>query len=438
MENTKYVDKQAELINLCEEFKILFQKENGVCLALQLFKETKPEFDRDFSDSLYYKYSYRFKPKGIVSYLIVEMHKYIYGNYYWRYGVILKDGDAFALIEEKKHDKEIDIKISGEKKNEFLTIIAKKIDEINDRFTNLKVNKKVGCICKECKDSDDMYFFGYDYITKALHKNKETVECQNSTQDIKLLELLGYKELQVLMMGNLNEIDVRGNGNFIFQNLRGNNMKLSINRRGHEKTTKVPVKKKQILIIESQPDNLTNTEANKGISSIMEAWKKGEYREKFEKPQVKLATNRSEFLHILDSVSPDILHLSLHTNKEEGLIFTDEKGGKDYMSKDEFVQKIKFISQKKLLDLVFINSCNSSIYAEGITPYADYAIGMTDSIPPKLANLFAKEFYKSFFENKNIEKAFRTGVLELKFSKNIELPENIETAKEDIPKLYKK
>ncbi len=437
LQNTKYVDKQAELINLCEEFKILFQKENGVCLAPQLFKETKPEFDRDFYDSLYYKYSYRFKPKGIVSYLIVEMHKYIYGNYYWRYGVILKDRDAFALIEEKKHDKEIDIKISGEKKNEFLTIIAKKIDEINDRFTNLKVNKKVGCICKECKDSDEMYFFGYDYITKALHKNKETVECQNSTQDIKLLELLGYKELQVLM-SKTNKVDNRGDKNITIADVSGSEVNISVGNSSDNNHKNKPVKKKQILIIESQPDDLTNTEANKGISSIMEAWKKGKCRDKFEEPEIRLATNRSEFLHILDSVSPDILHLSLHTNKEEGLIFTDEKGGKDYMSKDEFVKKIKFISEKKLLDLVFINSCNSSIYAEDITPYVGYAIGMTDFIPPKLANLFATKFYKSFFENKNIKNAFGIGIVELESDKNIELPEDTKTAKEDIPKLYKK
>ncbi len=239
-------------------------------------------------------------------------------------------------------------------------------------------------------------------------------------------------------MSKKNNIHVSGSGNMIIQDVNKSHIKISGKKDNKKQSKHKSVKKKKILIIESQPDTLTNTDANKGISSMIQVWKNGKYRNEFKKPNIELATNREVFLHILNNVSPDILHLSLHTHKEKGLIFTDEYGDEDYMSKNEFEKKIKFISEEKPLELVFINSCNSSVYAEAIHPYADYTIGMTDFIPTELANLFATAFYKSFFDHKNIEKAFKTAVLEIEFNNDFEMPEDITTAKENIPKLYKK
>ncbi len=205
----------------------------------------------------------------------------------------------------------------------------------------------------------------------------------------------------------------------------------------NNKENNMSKKKKKILIIESQPNNLTDTEANNGISGIVEAWKSSINREVFEEPKIKLATNKTKLLQILHEELPDIVHFSLHTDKAQGLIFRDREGNKDYMDKLEFKDTINNFSLKKHLDLVFVNSCNSSVYIEEIKSHIDYAIGMTDLIPPEVANLFATKFYENLFTTKSVEDAFNVGKHALKHDKTLALPENIDIPKHKIPKLYK-
>ncbi len=147
LRNTKYAEKKAELISLCEEFKILFKKTNCY-YAPQLFDETEIKIDWDSTGNLHYICSYSFMPKGIVSYLTVEMEKYIDSNNYWRYGVVLQEDDNFAYIEEKRCENrnEIAMKLRGKNAKNLLDKIRLKSDEINATFTNLKTEEKIDCI----------------------------------------------------------------------------------------------------------------------------------------------------------------------------------------------------------------------------------------------------------------------------------------------------
>ncbi len=436
LQNTPYEDKQSELLNLCEEFKILFKKDKKY-LAPQLFEEKKPAFDWDFTDNLHYKYNYGFMPKGIVSYLIVAMHEKIYQHHYWRYGAVFQYKDSYALVEENRlgSANEINIMIRGTQKNELLNIICDKLNKINSRFTNLKVKEEIGCCCKECTVSEKPYFFSLTKIEKAIHRSKP-LQCQESLNNIELKELLGYFKIRE-NMNKKNKINISDTGNIVVSDVNNSDVTVSVSSDYESQPKDKPIQKKKILIIESQPNNLTDTEANNGISGIVEAWKGSINREAFEEPKIKLATNKIKLLQILYEELPDILHFSLHTDEIKGLIFRDTDGNKDYMDKNEFQDTIKNLFRKKHLDLVFVNSCTSSVYTKSIKPYVNYAIGMKDLIPPEVANLFATEFYKNFFTTKSVEDAFKVGKHALKHDKTLALPENIDIPKHKIPKLYK-
>ncbi len=200
LQNTPYEYKQAELLSLCEEFKILFKKED-IYLAPQLFREKKPAFDWDFTDNLHYKYSYDFMPKGIVSSLIVAIYKKIYQHHYWRYGAIFHYKDNFALVQEKRlaNTNEISIMIKGKKRHELFNIIHNQLNNINNKFAKLIVNEKIGCICEECRNSITPYYFSLERIEKALRKNKRSIECQKSFEDIEIIDLLDYSQIQNIM-----------------------------------------------------------------------------------------------------------------------------------------------------------------------------------------------------------------------------------------------
>ncbi len=138
LKNTEYVDKQAELISLCEEFNILFEYKKGHYLIPKLFSNKKPLFEWEHNiNNLKYEYKYPFIIKGIVSQLIVIMHEKIYHRSYWLRGVILKENDTLALIEEKKGG--VSIEVNGENKEKLLNIICYELDKINKQFTNLNI-----------------------------------------------------------------------------------------------------------------------------------------------------------------------------------------------------------------------------------------------------------------------------------------------------------
>ncbi len=221
LQNTPYEHKQAELLSLCEEFKILFKKGKQY-LAPQLFEEKKPDVDWDFTNNLHYKYSYGFMPKGIVSYLIVAMHEKIYQHHYWRYGVELCYEDTFALVEEKRLGKrnQIDIRIRGRKKNEFLTIIREQLNGINNKFTNLQIKEEVGCICEECIVSEKPYLFDLDRIEKAINKRILKLQCQNSFINVDIEKILGYYDFKKLDEDRITKNELRKGFDRIHNHLR--------------------------------------------------------------------------------------------------------------------------------------------------------------------------------------------------------------------------
>ncbi len=191
----EFADMQPELINLLKnpQFKICYEQERNVFLAPQLFDDKPIKFKwRTEEDNLFVKYEYKFMPKGILSQLIVVMHKFIYGKVYWRSGVLFEYKDTFAMVKEIRFgQKLISIQIEGKAKRELLTIIRYHLEEINSSYTNLKIAELFGCNCMECKGGMNPYFFHGMKIIKAIRKGKKTLECGESFEDIELRTLLG-------------------------------------------------------------------------------------------------------------------------------------------------------------------------------------------------------------------------------------------------------
>ncbi len=140
---TEYADKQAELISLCEEFKLLFEYKRGHYLIPHLFSQKAPAFEWQTSvNNLKYEYKYQFLPQGIVPQLIVRMYDKIYNNTYWLYGVLLKLEDGTSALIEEKEQKGISIEVEGENQEYLLNIIRYELDRINSSFTKIDIKQK--------------------------------------------------------------------------------------------------------------------------------------------------------------------------------------------------------------------------------------------------------------------------------------------------------
>lgn len=190
-----FKDKQAELINLLKnpQFKICYQKGNYY-LAPQLFDDKPVPFAwSSTANNLIFQYQYTFMPKGILSQLIVVLHRYIYKDVYWLHGVLFEYKGSQAIVKEDRFGKNnlISIRIEGENKRDLLAIIVSKLEEINNSYTNLEIQEKFGCNCPECVNCETPYLFDGVVINRALKKGKETLECQVSFEDVNISALLG-------------------------------------------------------------------------------------------------------------------------------------------------------------------------------------------------------------------------------------------------------
>ena len=175
-----------------EEFRICYQSKKGHYLAPQLFNSKPLAYDWDHKNNLSFQYNYVFMPKGILSQLIVVLHKNICGDVYWKHGVLLEYKNTKAIVTEKrfKNENRISIKIVGEQKRELLAIIGNELDEINGSFTNLDLSKAFSCNCDECRVSETPYFIPINRIELAIKKGKVEIECQQSFDDVKIDKLI--------------------------------------------------------------------------------------------------------------------------------------------------------------------------------------------------------------------------------------------------------
>jgi len=192
-----WIDRQYqclhdELLELMENFKICYPipGQRGHYIAPQRLPLEAPKYDWDDTDNLIVRYKYEFMPKGIITRLIVEMHRLICRpnidpssgtareDIVWRDGVLLADNYAKAEVIENYHQREIRIRVSGTPKNYLLNSIRHKLREIHDTYDKrLKYEEVIPCNCSQCKGSQNPYSYAFDDLRDRLANRKYTVEC---------------------------------------------------------------------------------------------------------------------------------------------------------------------------------------------------------------------------------------------------------------------
>lgn len=188
----EFSDKIKELLSLMKnnKFDLCFELEDGKFLIPRLLPVDEIEHNWNSApENLKFEFNYKFMPKGILARLIVKLNNIIFDNKYWRYGVILKYEETYAIIKEKYFENKITIELSGQSKREFLSIIRKAINEIHGDFNKLKVIEMVPCNCSHCKAIDSPSFYPYDLLRRYEQKGIVNIRCELSLDEVDVLGL---------------------------------------------------------------------------------------------------------------------------------------------------------------------------------------------------------------------------------------------------------
>ena len=147
-------------------------------IAPQLLDVEPPDYSWNENHNLLLRYHYDFMPKGIITRLIVEMHKFIEAQtLVWKSGVVLTNGAARAEVIEVYHRGEIHLRVSGMRPKELRTVITHEIDKINDSFDRIRVQKLIPCHCSVCNGSKKPHFYQLDELHERFAIRILTIVC---------------------------------------------------------------------------------------------------------------------------------------------------------------------------------------------------------------------------------------------------------------------
>ncbi|MDJ0637124.1 MAG: COR domain-containing protein, partial [Xenococcaceae cyanobacterium MO_188.B29] len=196
----KYALMRGELLELMKKFQLCYEipDSKDSFIAPQLLSDNQPDYNWDESNNLILRYTYpAFMPKGIISRFIVIMHQYIHSANHnqcvWKSGAVLKQNNTLAEVIEYYGKREIIIRVLGNDKRGFMTIVANEIDKINKSYPRLNYQKLTPCNCPICKNNQNPYTYQFNELVERLANNKLTIECGKSPyHEVQVLDLIDH------------------------------------------------------------------------------------------------------------------------------------------------------------------------------------------------------------------------------------------------------
>ncbi|MEM7555513.1 MAG: COR domain-containing protein [Cyanobacteria bacterium P01_A01_bin.84] len=221
-QDSEYKDMQDELLQLMMRFKLCYPIPNRLSdyIAPQLLdNENLPDYTWDKSNNLILRYKYDFMPKGIITRFIVETHPFIEEQkLVWKSGAVLKKNETRAEIIENHNQKEIKVRVSGNRKKELLAVVTHELEKIHNSYERLKYQTLVPCNCEECRGSEKPYTYHLENLRRRLEKGRYEIECENSFEKVDVRRLIDDVNLSQIENNKNNilqqELEIERNESF--------------------------------------------------------------------------------------------------------------------------------------------------------------------------------------------------------------------------------
>lgn len=189
------------LLSLMGKFQLAFRIDyadpNPTYLVAELLdnRTIDLKWKFEFGKVLRFRYEYDFLPAGVMTRFIVAINAYLETidgvKQCWRKGAYLRHRTAYALVRlyDSITERYIQIDVGGEQprdQQELLTNIRLVFDEMNSQFSQIKITKRIPCVCRE----DCHFLFDYETLLRAERMGKKTIMCHTSLKDVFIRKLL--------------------------------------------------------------------------------------------------------------------------------------------------------------------------------------------------------------------------------------------------------
>ncbi|MBC1218400.1 TIR domain-containing protein [Nostoc sp. UCD121] len=193
-QDDEYAQMRDELLQLMMRFKLCYKIPGcpDTYIAPQFLPIEKAKYTWDNSKNLILCYTYQSMiPKGMFTRFIVEMHPWIeQQKLVWKSGVVLNKDQTRAEVIENYNQREIKIRVAGNRKKELMAVVTHELEKINSSQEGLQYEARVPCNCETCKNLPKPHFYSLDLLKKRLNASHYYIECYESYKRVDVRSLI--------------------------------------------------------------------------------------------------------------------------------------------------------------------------------------------------------------------------------------------------------
>lgn len=196
----KYANNLPELLGLMKNYELCFELPGtGTFIAPELLAANPVRHIAiKKSGRLTFIYRYEFMPAGLITRLIVKVHRLIDKSSFWKGGVVVKFEGARAAIVEDQTARTICIDIEGDddSKRDLLAIIRKEFSDIYAVFNRrVEYEELIPCNCDRCvariEEDKAPHFFGWRTLNRYATSGIVSDRCDLSLVEVNVRTLIG-------------------------------------------------------------------------------------------------------------------------------------------------------------------------------------------------------------------------------------------------------
>lgn len=159
-----------------------------------------------------------------------------------------------------------------------------------------------------------------------------------------------------------------------------------------------------VLFLAANPLDQNRLRLDEEIRAITEKIRMSKHRDTVDLVSC-WATRPGDLLQGLNEHNPAIVHFSGHGSEREELIFQNDQGAAQPVTKEAIVQTM--MASSGGIRLVFFNACYSRPQAEAVVQHVDAAIGMNTALGDEAARVFSAAFYSAIGFGTSVDVAFK-------------------------------
>jgi internalin A len=187
---------REHFLRLMERFDLSYQDEDrAISLIVERLPLTPPAYQTQWDEmkaldnakEITLLFKLNTLPAGIPTWLIARAHRFSI-NTHWRYGALFKHENHLALVQASERDSTVQLSVRGPNPPNFFALLKDGLEVTLKRFPGLKIARKIPCSGHQGQTCP--HEFNYEQIVRRYEKNKRTIECPETDEDISVPELL--------------------------------------------------------------------------------------------------------------------------------------------------------------------------------------------------------------------------------------------------------